>query len=607
MKRWCVRSFSVLLSSLGIVLASCAPATSSVNPVTTAPQVPTATKTTATVAALTTRPPVEAPKYGGVYTGWLATDPMGFDEAYTVNPNVTTARLTHDELITQDWAKGLAGTGETDWVNGFIGRIELETGSLAEKWEFPDDETIVYHIRKGVRWALNPSSEASRLVNGREFTADDVVFSINRNFFTKTAYLYGAYVPGGYAPTSVRALDKYTVEVKVPKTMHGLMLLVIGDFMYMWPKEVINKYGDMKDWRNSVGTGPFMLTDFVSNSSLTYVRNPKYWMPDPAGPGKGNLLPYLDGVKQLIISDISTRLAALRTGKIDMLPGIAWEDGESLIKSNPQLMSRQGYVAPSFPVGRLDKPELPFKDIRVRQAMNMAVNKKALIDSYYGGHAALLGYPWPPTRTYEKIYTPLEQQSKGVQELFVFSTEKAKQLLKEAGYPNGFKTKIVCDGSSTQPDLLSIIREDLLKVGIDMEIQPRETGVYTSIYRGRTHEEMLMKGSVDYAFPFRMLMVRQESFDNPAYFEAPYTRKAYEDISRIVGIDDAAVNGILKDVGKFSLEQAWGIWLPAPQQYRIWWPWVGNYHGEATLGYDNQLGYIPYLCIDNTLKRSMGY
>ncbi|OGO36836.1 MAG: hypothetical protein A2147_10145 [Chloroflexi bacterium RBG_16_57_8] len=532
---------------------------------------------------------------------------MGFDEAYTVHPNVSTAFLTNDELMRGDWAKGPAGTGATDWAGGFIGRAELETASLAETWELPDDETIIYRIRKGVHWALNPASEASRLVNGRELTADDVVYSINRNFFTKTAYLYGAYVPGGYAPTSAKALDKYTVEVKVPKTMHGLMLLVVGDFMWMWPHEVIERYGDMKDWRNSVGTGPFIITDFVSNSSITFRKNPKYWMTDPVGPGKGNQLPYVDTVKRLIISDISTRLAALRTGKIDMLPGIAWEDAESITKSTPQIMYAVGYVSPTLPVGRLDKAELPFQDIKVRQALNMAVNKQALVDDYYGGHAALLGYPWPPTRTHENIYTPLDEQSSAVQDLFTYNPAKAKTLLAEAGYPNGFKTKIICDGASTQPDLLSIVREDLLKVGVDMEIQPKESGVYTSIFRGRTHEEMLMKGSVDYAFPFRMLMVRKESFDNPAYFEHEYTRKAYEEVSRLVGIDDAAVNRVLKDVGKFSLEQAWGIWLPASQQYRMWWPWVKNYQGEQDVGYFDPYQYIHYLWIDSALKRSMGY
>ena len=586
-----------------LLLASCGSSGATTVPSSTTSSPPTSGVPVTTVK--TTSP--ETPRYGGVFTYWLKTDPMGFDEAYAVHPNITTAALTQDKLMIGDWAKGPAGTNEVDWKNGFIGRVSLMTGELAQSWETPDDETIVYHLRQGVRFALNSNSEASRLVNGREVTADDVVFSINRAFSSKTAYLYSAYTSVGNQPTSVKALDKYTVEVKTPKTMHGLMVLVCGGFLWTWPPEVINKYGDMKDWKNSVGSGPFIMTDYVSGSTVTFVRNNKYFAKDPLHPD--NQLPYLEGVKMLIIPDISTENAALRTGKVDMLPQVSWEDATSLVKTNPELRYNTRYMTPTFPVGRMDKPELPFKDIKVRQALNMAIDKQSILKDYFGGHAALLGYPYAPTKTYSEIYTPLEQQSQAVQDLFAYNPAKAKQLLADAGYPNGFTTHIVCDGSSTQPDMLAILREQLLKVNIDMQIQPKEAGVFTAITRGRTHEEMVMKNAVDYSFPFRMLMVRKESFDDPAYFEADFTRQMYNEISRLVGIDDATVNKDLKEVGKFSLEQAWGIWLPAPEVYDIWQPWVGNYHGEQDVGYlagpaDRVLDWV---WIDQSVKTSMGH
>ena len=68
-------------------------------------------------------------------------------------------------------------------------------------------------------------------------------------------------------------------------------------------------------WRNAVGTGPFILTDYLSGSAATLVKNPDYWATDPVGPGQGNQLPYIDGIQYLIIPDVSTRQAALRTGK----------------------------------------------------------------------------------------------------------------------------------------------------------------------------------------------------------------------------------------------------------------------------------------------------
>jgi len=235
------------------------------------------------------------------------------------------------------------------------------------------------------------------------------------------------------------------------------------------------------------------------------------------------------------------------------------------------------------------------------------VDKQTMVNSYWGGHAALLGYPWPPTSTYSQIYTPLDKQPADVQQLFTYSPDKAKQLLADAGYPNGFTTHIICDTSSDQPDVLAIIKADLAKVNVDLEIQPLESGVYTSQFRARTFNEMLMKGSVDFAFPFRMLMVRKESFDDASYIDDPYVRTRYNEASALVGIDDATVNKDVKEVGVWSLEQAWGIYLPSPQQYVMWQPWVGNDHGEQDTGYFYPGGYMKYIWIDQAVKSSMGH
>ena len=90
--------------------------------------------------------PPEVPKYGGSFTWHLTTDVMGFDPIMKLQMECKSLWMTNEELMTGDWAKGPAGTGETDWTAGFIGRIELQTGSLAESWETPDNETIIFHI-----------------------------------------------------------------------------------------------------------------------------------------------------------------------------------------------------------------------------------------------------------------------------------------------------------------------------------------------------------------------------------------------------------------------------------------------------------------------------
>jgi peptide/nickel transport system substrate-binding protein len=582
-----------------LLLFSCSPESM---PTTSQPT--TTTKTTAPPTGKTTVPSDE-PKYGGTLAFYFADPAGGFDEAFNmghVGGMVTTPYLTNEQLLEGDWKKGPAGSGDQDWSMGFIGRSELLTGCLAESWEFPDETTIVFHIRQGIRW------QNKAPVNGRELTADDVAFNINRAFTSKGSYLFLVY-PAQYRPTSVKALDKYTVEIKIPLIMHGQMFLVIGNFMTNYPPDMIAKYGDMSDWRNACGTGPWMLTDFVANSSQTYKRNPDYWKKDPFH--LQNQLPYIEGIKGLNITDASTRYAALRTGKLDVLgpgaPAISWDDAESIIMTSPKLQHVEWLSSPVVPVGRMDKQDLPFKDIKVRQALNMAIDREALVKDYYGGHATLFAVPYPPTPAYSKIYTPLEEQSQEVKDLFTLNPTKAKQLLADAGYPNGFKTVIDC--TQNDVDLLSIIREDFLAIGVDMQINPLETTVNTAQQRARANKEMTFKGLImDYQYPWRMLMLRIESADNNAYVDDPSFRVLYDEICQKVGYDDARINAILKEVAKQSLAIAYGVWLPAYDVYTFWWPWVKNSYGAwGWGGYFTPNDQLQYIWLDQSLKKSMGY
>ncbi|UCD08750.1 MAG: hypothetical protein JSU79_10385, partial [Dehalococcoidales bacterium] len=243
----------------------------------------------------------EVPKYGGVYTIHGGT-PDNWD--YDLGMLMVSSMYMGEELIMGDWKKGPAGTGETGWTHGFGGFIELDTGSLAESWELPDAETVIYHIRPGVHFWDKPPT------NGREFTAEDAAWNMDRHFSSSRSYLSFGYTRVGYNPTSIKALDKYTLELKVKPEMQGMVgLLVCGEYLWHISPDVVEQYGDMQDWRNFCGTGPFMLTDVIVESSLVYERNPNYWQYDPLHPE--NRLPYMDGVKVIAIDDLSSQLAAL--------------------------------------------------------------------------------------------------------------------------------------------------------------------------------------------------------------------------------------------------------------------------------------------------------
>jgi len=543
---------------------------------------------------------VEKPRYGGTFITTMGRNIMAFDEAFIGwgQGACDSIHLTNEELVAGDWTKGPVGTGEASWVvdEAFV---HLSIPLLAESWEIPDDETVIFHLRKGVHYALNPSSEASRLVGGRELTADDVVFSWDR-IFVPGGKMYDLYTREVAEANEVSAPDKYTVVSKWVPGYARETLRHVGEYCSIMPPEVAEEYGDFQDWENAVGTGPFMLTDYVPGSSATFVRNPNYWRKHPL---YGDQMPYLDGVKWLIIPDNSTRISALRTGKIDR-QGVGWEDAEDVMKTNPELTwVKHPPNISSLLFMRTDKPELPFSDKSVRRALQLGLDNQTIIDEYYEGNAVLINYPLMPMPEFEGMYTPLEELPEAVQELYGYHPEKAKQLLAEAGYPDGFTTEIICTAGSV--DLLSIVKYDWEKIGVTLNLEVREGAVYSSIGFRRTHKEMYM-GQGFGGTPSSWTEVSPDGTGNRSKVDDPRVNQAIEDWLKY-GADWDKLRQIAKEIYPYILEQAWAVPLPPAYGYVAWWPWLKDYAGETSIGYYNWYDYVKYVWLDQELKKEMGY
>jgi len=543
------------------------------------------------------------PQYGGEIKICLSQDVDGFDELYTVPWRSFTLRHTNSELLQGDWAAGPGGTGETTWElpNWPLGTRWI-TGCLAESWEMPDATTYVFHLREDVHFALNPASEASRLVGGREVVAEDYVYSANRLLDTPGYYYHGTFGGEDNRPTFT-ATDKYTLRMDLPSADRAYLIEHFGDKACVVPREVVETYGDLKNWQNSVGSGPFMLIDHVPGSSIRFARNPNYFMNDPLHPE--NQLPYADFVQMLVITDNSTRLAALRTGKVDQYYPLTWEDFENLTTSAPRMQYSKplGRGTPGSISMRCDKE--PFDDIRVRQAMCMAVDHPGISRDYYGGNHQILTVIVAPLPDFADMYTPLEELPESVQKAFGHHPEEARQLLAEAGYPSGFKTSVLCH--EAQVDILSILQANLAEIGVELELDVREYSVFISAMQSHAYEQMVYGGANWYTHGppgYRLGCDRWPYLEN--YHQAcdPHSNEVYDQLLATY-LDTAERQRIMKEYNVYRLQKFWEIALGHEDQYTVWQPWLMGYHGEYSVGFWNQYAWSMYVWIDEDLRKEI--
>ena len=356
----------------------------------------------------------------------------------------------------------------------------------------------------------------------------------------------------------------------------------------------------MRDWKNVVGTGPFTLEEYIPGSTVILKRNPNYWGTDPLHPE--NQLPYVDEVKWLQIFDASTRLAAMRTGKVDWIQSLGWEEAASLRSTNPEIMESSFMQAAheSVVFMRVDTP--PFDDKRVRRAMAMAIDQQALLNDFYGGDATILTVPVAPFPELIQMYTPLEEQSQEVQENYSYNPEKAKQLLAEAGYPNGFETEIVAN--TGQADLLAVLLSYWADIGVKVEAKVYEMSVFQSIRQSRSHKAMFLSIFASVA-PRSMGTLVPHIYQNASMIDDPKINAAYDIVQANVVTNNVLADKTLHDLYPYVLDQCYFFDPPAPNLYTVWQPWIKGYGGEHTVGYTNWFNFPQFLWMDVDLKAEM--
>ena len=328
----------------------------------------------------------------------------------------------------------------------FNGLVRFKPGSasleelepdLAESWDkSADGLTWTFHLRKGVKFHGDWG----------EMTSEDVVYSLNRAADQKTSSFASDYAP----VDKIEAVDPYTVKITLKQPIPALLGIVAnyhgGNVVSKKAAEALGADFKIKP----VGTGPFAITEYKSNESLTLVANKNYFRGAPK----------IDKIVYRFIPADAARDLAFTSGELDVVYG---RQDQRWVE---RFQKEQGIVVEVVQPSELallflNKTHKPFDDLRVRQAVAYAVDAKQMV-GFKGAATAI-----PPVSVVPTGYLGTDEKAK----LYPHDEAKAKALLAEAGYPNGVTIKVIQTSLPTMLNSMQIVQAQLKKVGIDMQME----------------------------------------------------------------------------------------------------------------------------------------
>lgn len=352
-----------------------------------------------------------------------------------------------------------------------LGRFD-ETGKmqplLAESWQSdPNAKTITIKLKKDIKFH-----------DGTDFNSEAVKWNLEQFLKAGRAEAKGL--------KSVDIVDGYTVRLNLAGWNNGL-LDALSCFVPMVSPTAFNKNG--KEWadKNPVGTGPFQFVSWDRDTAVKYKKFEGYWQQ-----GK----PYLDGIEWRIITDPMTAAASFKAKELSVFVNLPSETAKQLEESGASIVKNKSGLG-TMAIGVISdsaNPESPFANIKVRQAVSHAIDVKAIVESLLHGYGTLTTQ-WGAPGSWS--YNP---DVKG----YPYNPDNARQLLAEAGYPNGFKTKLTTLSLTEEVKVMTAVQGYLAKVGIDAQLEQAATGRYTQItgnqtawdglilYRGRGDADVTM-------------------------------------------------------------------------------------------------------------------
>ena len=538
---------------------------------------------------------MEVPVYGGLVNSDGPYGVEGWDPRFVAWVSMQ-AVISQDGMIEPNWYVGQSGTEEFDFArNSPI--IKYYGPGTFESYAFHGPNRLVGRLRQGMTfWGKDDVVHVNdQMANdyGREFTADDLIAAWEESARFSQSFHYGK--RNNYTFT---ALDRYTIQIDttVPDPTGVLWLNLAGLMFPHTPASYWDEAVDKNEWKNRLTIGAFIPSEWQQGVQTTFKKNPNYWQYDPFFPQ--NRLPYLDFYRYIVFDDITTKVAALRTYKLDVLnqdvQSVPWQDYESIQETNPDIQGAVASPATLWLQVRMDQLESksPWVNKKVRHAALMAIPHFEVAQEYYKGNSSPYFYMtyehWKPLYI---SYEELQAERPELAELWQYNPEKAKQLLAEAGYPDGFDTVI-----HTRPDhqhWVELYQGYFQDVGIRAEVKVMEATQLRSMQMsmdpnvfvvgtdagnpewGPTNEIVYFAHPTDGVIPAHGRC--EDGVGAEGCYKDDWLVKNFDELQNLTDLESYTKKW--RELALHLTDMQYSIQVPDEQQFRMWQGWIKGYHG----------------------------
>jgi oligopeptide transport system substrate-binding protein len=489
------------------------------------------------------------PKKGGTITLSFFSEPSSLDPAIAWNfIDWGVEHSIFQSFLQYNPKPGVEGTK-------LIPCLATEVPSTSNGGISADGLTYIFHLRHGVKF--QPP------VN-REVTAQDFKYTIERVLDPKTTPVppgqsFYLNIAGAKAfnsgkaneVTGITVPDKYTVQIQLDSPDLSFLNAVTMEFCDVIPKEWVDKWGK-NIGRHPLGAGPYMFVSWSPGQEIILKRNPNYWDPDHV---------WADELHYVMSFNPSTAMLKLQRGEVDALGDNVPPSDITRIKNDP-VWSKYLYSQPLIAISYLymDVLSKPFENVKVRQAVSWAINRDKLV-KLQAGQAVPLYQIYPPG---------MPGYEEGVK-YYGYDPVKAKALLTEAGFPDGFKTQIYTDNVDPDPKLMQSVQNDLAAIGIQAELRTMSNNAYYT-FQGQPGKSTMgsfgwwmdFPDPSDWIQPLFSKANAVANGMNSSFWWSPSVEKMYVEAQAMT--DPAARIVKYQEIQKFIMEQAPYATLYSPME-----------------------------------------